>query len=363
MSSTIGHILKVSIFGQSHSEAIGCVIDGFPAGFAVDQEQLGAFMARRAPGGLPWSTPRKEADAVRFLGGLSQGVTCGAPLAAVIENTNTRSQDYDSLKTVPRPGHADYVAQVKWKGNQDCRGGGHFSGRLTAPLCVAGGIAKQYLETLGIVCGAHLIQVGSIHGTRWDSQQVSPDQLRYAQEAVFPAEPPYDQAMIDEIVQARSEKDSVGGVIECAMAGLPVGVGQPMFDGLENRIAQIAFGIPAVKGIEFGDGFEVAGRRGSANNDPYRMVDGQVSITSNTAGGILGGISNGQPLVFRVALKPTPSIFLPQESVDLSTGSNTQLAIHGRHDPCLSVRAVPVVEAACCLAVLDLLLEQRLDLV
>lgn len=362
MASTIGKNITVSIFGQSHSAGIGCVIEGIPAGKRIDLDELQAFLARRAPGGLPWSTPRKEADTPEFLSGIVGGVTCGAPLAAIIRNTNTRSADYDALRTVPRPGHADYVADVKFGGAQDPSGGGHFSGRLTAPLCIAGGIALQLLREEGIYVGAHIVRIENECDEYYPTQGITPELLGAASEQAFPAlNSDAAQRMIDAIARARSEKDSVGGVVECAAIGMPVGVGEPMFDGIENAIARMVFGIPAVKGIEFGCGFGAATMRGSLHNDPYRMDNGHVAFESNNAGGILGGITTGEPLIFRAAFKPTSSIFMPQDSVNLKTGSNAVLELKGRHDPCVVVRAVPVVEAACALALLDSLLESRMD--
>lgn len=362
MASRIGKNITVSIFGQSHSAGIGCVIEGIPAGKRIDLDELQTFLSRRAPGGMPWSTPRKEADLPEFLGGIVDGVTCGAPLAAVIRNTNTRSGDYDLLRTVPRPGHADYVANAKFGGAQDASGGGHFSGRLTAPLCIAGGIALQLLREEGIHIGAHISRIAGIADVPFDPHSIDPAAFDELAAMPFPVlDQEAGERMIAVIADAREEHDSVGGVIECAAVGMPVGVGEPMFDGVENAIARMVFGIPAVKGLEFGRGFEVADLRGSQNNDPYRMGEDGVCLTSNNAGGILGGITNGEPVVFRAAFKPTPSISRAQESVNLKTGENEALEVKGRHDPCVVVRAVPVVEAACALALYDLLLESRMD--
>ena len=319
-----GEVLELSIFGQSHSPAIGMSLSGLPAGFAIDMDELSAFLRRRAPGQNAWSTPRKEADAPEFLSGLVGNVTCGAPLSAIIRNTNTRSQDYSNLVDVPRPGHADYTAQVKFGGFQDVAGGGHFSGRLTAPLCIAGGICKQLLHEKGIEVMARIDAVAGIQ----------------------------DTAEFDAPV---AEEDSVGGVIQCRMLGVPAGLGEPMFGGLENRISQLVFAIPAVKGIEFGLGFEAAKLRGSENNDAYRMENGSVVTETNHCGGILGGISNGMPIIFRAAVKPTPSIGKPQNSVRLSEKQNEVLHIHGRHDPCIVPRAVPCMEAAAAIAIFDAL--------
>ena len=359
MSSEFGSLLKISVFGQSHGRAIGVVVDGLPAGEAVDLEELNAFLARRKPGKSPLSTARREADAPVFLSGLENGVTCGAPLCAVIENGDQHSSDYDALQDKPRPGHADYTAFVKWGGQADMRGGGHFSGRLTAPLCIAGGIAKQILSRRGVYVGAHLQSVGTVADALFP---LRPTKELFDAVAAKPFPVLDDQAgerMQAAIAAAKADRDSLGGIIECGVVGLPAGLGDPMLDGMENRIARLAFAIPAVKGVEFGAGFGVAALRGSQNNDPFYMDGGQVKTRTNHAGGILGGITNGMPLVFRVAVKPTPSIAQPQDSVSLSRGENTTLEIHGRHDPCIVPRAVPCVEAAAAIAVCDALLEQQ----
>ena len=291
---------------------------------------LAAFMARRAPGRDALSTARREADIPEFLCGVKGGVTTGAPIAAIIRNADVRSQDYGNIADVPRPGHADFPAQVKFGGHQDKAGGGHFSGRLTAPLCVAGGIALQLLARRGVTVEAREVRIGG---------ETDPGRMK------------------DVIAAARSEGDSVGGVVEAEVLGMPVGVGDPMFGGLENRIAQAVFGIPAVKGIEFGEGFAVAGMKGSENNDPYGLVDGKVAPLTNHAGGILGGLSTGAPITFRVAFKPTPSIAKEQESVDMATGRPVKLVVKGRHDPCVVLRAVPCVEAAAAIALYDAMLD------
>ena len=334
--------------GQSHSPAIGMSLSGLPAGFAIDMDELSAFLRRRAPGQNAWSTPRKEADAPEFLSGLVGNVTCGAPLSAIIRNTNTRSQDYSNLVDIPRPGHADYTAQVKFGGFQDVAGGGHFSGRLTAPLCIAGGICKQLLHEKGIEVMARIDAVAGIQDTaEFDAPVAQKDFPVTSDEAAG--------KMKAAIAQARAEEDSVGGVIQCRMLGVPAGLGAPMFGGLENRISQLVFAIPAVKGIEFGLGFEAAKLRGSENNDAYHMENGSVVTETNHCGGILGGISNGMPIVFRAAVKPTPSIGKPQNSVRLSEKQNEVLHIHGRHDPCIVPRAVPCMEAAAAIAIFDAL--------
>ena len=357
MSSEFGHLLKISVFGQSHGTAIGVVVDGLPAGEAVALTELQAFLDPRQPGKHPLSTARKEADAPTFLSGLENGMTCGAPLCAVIQNGDQHSGDYAGLTDTPRPGHADYTAAVKWGGHADMRGGGHFSGRLTAPLCIAGGIAKQILARRGVFVGAHLKEVAGIPDAPFPLRPSA----ELFQEVAAKAFPVLDdgagERMRAAILAAREDLDSVGGIVECAATGLPAGLGDPMFDGVENRLAAALFGIPAVKGLEFGAGFDAARLRGSENNDPFVLDHGAVAAESNRAGGILGGITTGMPLLLRAAFKPTPSIARPQRTVRLSTMEETDLEIRGRHDPCIAHRAVPVVEAVTAAVLLDLLLE------
>lgn len=366
MPSSFGNTLRVTVFGQSHSAGVGCVVEGLPSGIAVDQERIARFMARRAPGNAPWTTPRKEKDAVRILSGLNpDGRTCGAPLAAVIENTNTRSQDYGNIMGVPRPGHADFAAWAKWHGEQDIPGGGHFSGRLTGPLCIAGAICLQWLEQQGIRIAAHVDECAGVadeHFCALDNSPAAAERLRAQMDALangreFPAiDKGAAKRMTEAIMAAKAQKDSVGGVVECVACGLPAGVGSPMFDGLENTIAYAVFGIPSVKGIEFGAGFAAAAMRGSQNNDPYEVREGACVPSTNNAGGILGGISTGAPLHFRCALKPISSIGIEQDSVDLERMEPAKLTVRGRHDATAVTRAVPVVEAVTACAVADALL-------
>lgn len=354
MSSTYGERFRFTIFGQSHSEAIGVTVEGIPAGTRVDLQRLQAFLDRRAPGKDPTATARKEQDQVQVLCGLVDGITCGTPLTAIIANTNTRSRDYDNLRDCPRPGHGDFPAQARYGGFQDVAGGGHFSGRLTAPLCVAGGIALQILEDMGVVIGAHIQSIETVEDDRFDPVLLTAQELKTLRQASFPVLRPQAEApMRQAILAAKAQGDSVGGIIECAAVGLPAGWGDPMFGGLENRIAQIVFGIPAVRGVEFGLGFEASKLRGSVHNDPYMIRDGCVRTVTNHHGGILGGISTGMPLIFRAAVKPTPSIGQSQQSVSLSRGQEETLTIRGRHDPCIVPRAVPVMEAAAAAAIYD----------
>lgn len=361
MASTFGKNIQISIFGQSHSAAIGASIDGLPAGEVIDPIEFQAFMTRRAPGQGAYSTTRKEADLPEFLSGVLEEegkyITCGAPLAMVIRNTNTRSSDYAKLKDCPRPGHADYTAEIRYNGYQDVRGGGHFSGRLTACLCAAGGICKQILARRGITVGAHVYSVGNVMDTPYDALVDDPSLLTKTASGFPVLDDEAGKAMLDLIEVCRKEGDSIGGVIECAVIGMPAGIGSPMFDGVENKLAQIVFGIPAVKGLEFGAGFDASTLRGSENNDSYYMDGDTVKVRTNHAGGILGGITSSAPIIFRAAFKPTPSIFRAQQSISLSEGCDKALVIEGRHDPCIVPRAVPVVEAAAAIALLDLLEE------
>lgn len=357
MSSEFGKLLKISVFGQSHGKAIGVNIDGLPAGEPIDLEALNAFLDRRRPGKSPLSTARRENDAPVFLSGMENGVTCGAPLCAIIENSDQHSSDYSELVDKPRPSHADYTARVKWDGHADMRGGGHFSGRLTAPLCIAGGIAKQILARRGIFVGAHLAAVGTENDAPFPLRP-TPELFDAIAAKAFPVVDDDAGARMQALIlEARQNLDSVGGIIECAAIGLPAGLGDPMFDGVENRLASALFGIPAVKGVEFGLGFGSARLHGSENNDPFTLENGTVVTAGNRAGGILGGITTGMPVTLRTAIKPTPSISRPQQTVSLSAMENAELVIRGRHDPCIAHRAVPVVEAVTAAVLLDLLLE------
>ena len=356
MSNTIGTRLKLTVFGESHGPAVGMTLEGFPAGFEPDLAELQAFLNRRAPSASVFSTSRREADAPEFLSGLHDGRTCGDALTAIIRNTNARRADYANF--LPRPSHADYPAFVKYGGAMDLSGGGCYSGRLTAPICIAGGLCLQYLQARGIAVGAHIERIGGVSDRRFDPVQ---PELPVPAGVLPVLSAPAGERMLAEIAAAKAEGDSVGGCIECAVTGLPTGLGSPMFDGMENRLARILFGIPAVKGLEFGNGFACAGLRGSENNDPYSMNGGAVRTRTNNAGGILGGLTTGMPLVFRAAIKPTPSIAKTQESVSLSRNENETLTVDGRHDPCIVPRAVPCVEAAAAIALLDLYQEGLID--
>ena len=357
MASSWGKHLKISIWGESHSESIGVVVDGLPAGESIDWEQLLQFMGRRRSSGGATDTARVEADVPEIQSGLLNNVTCGTPICALIRNTNTRSKDYSLFERVARPGHADYSGYLRYDGHNDIRGGGHFSGRLTAPLCFAGAIAKQILARKGISICAHIQQVGSICERRFSTDDFSADLVLRLNSGFFPTlDESSAQAMLDCIAAARAEGNSVGGAIECAVLGVPGGYGDPLFDSVESQLASLLFSIPAVKGLEFGSGFELAAMCGSESNDAFAVQNGSIVTESNHNGGILGGITTGMPIVFRCAFKPTPSISLPQKTVDFVSKEEVTLNISGRHDPCIVRRAVPVVEAAAALAVLDLLL-------
>ena len=355
MSSMLGTALRVSIFGESHAPAIGCSIDGMPAGVPLDLDELQNFLDRRAPGRDATATTRREADRARILCGVVDGHTTGAPIAAIIENENTRSQDYANLAVTPRPGHADYTAEVKYGGYQDRAGGGHFSGRLTAPLCIAGGICLQILAREGITLVSRIASIAGISDEGELTGSLAGKEFPVVSDA-------RGEEMREAIAAAREAGDSVGGVIECSVFGAPAGLGDPMFGGMENRIAAAVFGIPAVKGVEFGAGFGVASLRGSEDNDAFTVENGKIITETNHCGGILGGITNGMPIVFRAAFKPTPSIAREQQSVNLQTMVPEKMAVTGRHDPCIVPRAVPCVEAAAAIAVYDAYLSRKKEM-
>jgi len=354
MSSIWKNNLTLSIFGESHGRAIGMTIDGIPAGEEIDSKILRTFLKRRVPGRFPWTTSRTEADIPEFLSGLKAGKTTGSPITAIIRNQNSRSSDYDDIKDIPRPGHADYSAHVKYGGNADMSGGGHFSGRLTAALCVAGGVCLQILKRRGVTIGAHIASIGNVSGHPFDMLKIDAATLEVVSGLDFPVIDSEAKAdMVAEIDRARQDKDSLGGIIECAAVGLPAGLGEHIFGGMENRIASLIFGIPAVTSLEFGIGFNCAEMRGSEYNDPFYFDGDIVKTKTNHHGGILGGMTTGMPLIFRASIKPTPSIARAQESVNLRTGESVNLEIMGRHDPCIVPRAVPSIEAVAAIALLD----------
>ncbi len=362
MSTNYGKKINLSVYGGSHDPEIGAILTGLPKGFTFDMEKLLQFMKRRAPGQNSLSTPRKEADLPVFLSGVENNCTLnGEELHVIIRNTNQRSSDYSNLSFIPRPSHADYAARMKYGEAVDLRGGGHFSGRLTAPLCAVGGICLQYLRQKNIRIAAHVYAIGGIGDLPFHTANVSEKELNILEARQdFPVlDEQQGKKMRKLIEEVRAEGDSVGGIVECAVIGLPAGLGEHMFDGMENRISSIVFGIPAVKGIEFGLGFGSAALRGSQNNDAFYTDGKRIFTKTNHAGGILGGMSTGMPLIFRAALKPTPSISKEQDSVDMFTMQPVKLSIKGRHDPCIVLRAVPVFEAAAAIAVCDALLAEN----
>lgn len=357
--NSFGRMVRVTVFGESHAPAIGVVMDGLPAGIAIDLDRVAAFMARRSPG-RAGTTPRSERDSAEILSGVVDGITCGSPLAAVIRNTDTRSRDYSELREKPRPMHADFPAWIKYGGANDIRGGGQFSARLTAPFCFAGAIAKDLLSSQGVEIGSHVASIGPVDDERLDPDAVDADLLRRLSEMPTPViSGPALERMMAEVESARSECDSIGGVIECAVAGAPAGLGEPLYESVESRIASAVFSIPAVRGVEFGAGFSAARMRGSSHNDAYIYKGNDIHTETNRHGGVLGGITTGMPIVFRAAFKPTPSIAREQRTVSLTKREAATLTINGRHDPCVVLRAAPVVEAAVALVLLDLLLESK----
>ena len=337
MQNTFGKNIKITIFGASHAPEIGVTIEGLPSGFAIDMEALRLFLKRRAPGQGKHTTARKEPDEPEFIEGLINGKTTDKPLKVIIRNKDIKPSDYDNIRDIPRPSHADYTAYIKYGKDYAASGGGAFSGRMTAPLCIAGGICLQLLAEKNIQIAAKITQIGNIVGSE--------------------AKP--NEKMLTAIEEARQAGDSLGGIIECAVTGMPAGVGEPMFSGLENHIAQIIFSIPAVKGIEFGNGFAVAGLKGSENNDAFIIEEDKIQTRTNNHGGILGGISSGMPIIFRVAIKPTPSIAIEQDSVSLSQKEAVKLSIQGRHDPCIVPRAVLCIEAAAAIAIYDIMIDNN----
>ncbi len=356
--SSWGNAVKISIFGESHGKGTGVVIDGLPAGEKLDIEEIYLQMSRRAPGKDKAATPRLEKDIPEIISGTLNDTTTGAPLCAFIKNTNTRSQDYGDMLSKPRPSHADYTGYIRYNGYNDIRGGGHFSARLTAPLVFAGAVCRQILSRRGINIAAHIASIGNICDERFDPVDV-PDELIYRLSTTTFGliNTEKEKQMRELIEQCRIEQDSVGGTVECVIKGMPAGAGSPMFYGIENVISSIIFGIPAVKGIEFGSGFDGSAQRGSRNNDEFYFDGKTVKTRTNNHGGILGGISSGMPIIFRTAMKPTPSISQLQKTVDLKKHKDSEIEIKGRHDPCIVVRAVPVIEAAAAVAVINILSE------
>ncbi|HEY5575752.1 MAG TPA: chorismate synthase [Clostridiaceae bacterium] len=354
MSGTWGRNIKFSIFGESHGKAVGITIDGLKPGIEVDLDYIKREMVRRAPGKSELSTQRQEDDSFEILSGLFMGKTTGTPLCAIIRNSGQHSKDYEKTKSLIRPSHADYTGSVKYMGFNDYRGGGHFSGRLTAPLVFAGAVCRQVLEKRGIIIGSHVRSIGRIEDRGFSLKDIDQDKLQSLRSEGFPVlDAEAGEAMQKAILDARAEQDSVGGVIETAAINLPAGIGDPFFDSLESTLAHLLFSVPGIKGLEFGAGFDITRLRGSEANDEYYVDDGKVSAYSNNNGGIIGGITNGMPLLFRVAVKPTPSIGRTQRTINIENMNNETIEISGRHDPCIVTRAVPVIEAVTAMALLD----------
>ncbi len=360
MSGIWGKNVKISIFGESHGVAIGVTIDGLPAGIELDLDYINQEMQRRAPGKNSISTPRKEGDQFEILSGFFNGKTTGTPLCSIIRNSNQKSKDYDSIKSIMRPSHGDFPGHIKYDGHNDYRGGGHFSGRITAPLVFAGALAKHILEQKGITVASHIKAIENVEDQKLDLVNIDKAMIKSIKHKDFPViDDALGEEMKEAIHAARNDGDSVGGVIECVVLDVDPGLGSPFFDSIESRLSHAIFAIPGVKGIEFGLGFEISKLRGSEANDEFYIEDETVKTYSNNNGGITGGITNGMPIVFKVAMKPTPSISKMQRTIDISDMSNTEVEVHGRHDPCIVQRAVPVVEAACALTILDFFLEKE----
>ncbi len=358
MSSLFNGGISVSLFGESHGKGIGVILDNLPSGEEIDLDKIGEFMARRAPKKDGTSTMRNEKDIPEILSGLYNGKTTGTPLCAVIMNSDQHSGDYGNISHIARPAHADHTGYLRYNGANDPRGGGHFSGRITAPLVFAGAVCAQILEHRGITTGAHIVSIKNVSENKFDPMNITASQLEAVKKRIFPTVSEDAEAKMREVINdARMAQDSVGGVIECAAVGFPAGIGSPMMDGLENTIARLVFAVPAVKGIEFGNGFECAQLFGSENNDEFVIDNGEIKTATNNHGGILGGISSGMPIIFRAAFKPTPSISRPQNSVDFKTLTAEELIIKGRHDPCVVPRAVPCIEAAMNIALVSALME------
>lgn len=365
MMSSVGNRIKLSVFGESHGPFVGCRLEGLPSGVKIDFDGLLLQMQRRAPGKDDISSKRKEDDLPEIISGVEGGITTGGPVEIIIKNNDAKSEDYEIIKDTPRPSHADFAATIKYNGKVDLRGGGHFSGRLTAPIVAAGTICRQILKEKGVTLGGHILSVGNISDTPFDSVNLSATELENLNEKVFALNnPELETSLRKEIEAAKLEADSIGGLVELAAVGLPAGLGEPMFKGIENTVSSVLYGIPAVKGVSFGAGFGYATMKGSEANDQMYYDGGKVKCYTNNCGGITGGMTNGMPLIVTIAIKPTPSIGKTQKTVNLKTGENTELVVEGRHDPCIVPRALPALEAALSFALLDILLgnEQGEDL-
>lgn len=358
MSGIFGNKIKLSIFGESHGKAIGITIDGLKPGIELDLDYIKEQMGRRAPGTSEFTTPRKETDEFAILSGCFNGKTTGTPICAVIKNKDTHSKDYEKTKNLLRPGHADFTGLVKYNGFNDYRGGGHFSGRITAPLVFAGAICKKILEDRNIIIGSHIKSIGNISdASLFDPVLLKEDDLRLLSKSRFPViDKESCQKMKDTIINAKSEADSVGGIVETAVINIPSGIGDPFFDSVESILSHLLFSIPAVKGVEFGEGFNISSMKGSQANDEY-YVDGnnEIKTKTNNNGGILGGITNGMPVLVKTSIKPTASISKLQKTVDVEKMEDSELIIQGRHDPCIVPRAIPVIEAVTAIGILDMM--------
>jgi chorismate synthase len=360
MSGTWGKNIKLSIFGESHGSAIGITIDGLEPGLEIDIEAVKKEMDRRAPGRSPLATARKESDTFEILSGYFNDRTTGTPLCAIIRNADQHSKDYGDLKKLMRPGHADYTGNVRYKGFNDYRGGGHFSGRITAPLVFAGAIAKQILANKGIIIGSHIKSIERIQDASFEEIDLNEDLIRKLSYESFPViNKSSGDNMQELILKVKKDLDSVGGIVETVILNLPSGIGSPFFDSVESHLSSIIFSIPATKGIEFGKGFDISALKGSEANDEFYIENDIIKTKTNNNGGILGGITSGMPLVFRTAIKPTASISREQHTVDIEAHKNVTLSIKGRHDPCIVPRAIPVIEAVSAIAILDLMLDIR----
>ena len=358
LSGIWGRNLKVSISGESHGTGIGITIDGLPSGFEIDLDKVNFEMGRRAPGKSPLSTARKEGDNVEILSGFFEGKTTGTPLCGIIRNKDNRSRDYGKLRDLMRPGHADYTGNVRYNGFNDYRGGGHFSGRITAPIVFAGAICKQILEKEGIKITSHVKSIGKVEDINFNSLEIEEEIMNNLLNMELPVlDKSVEEKMREEILNAKSEGDSVGGIIECAITGIKAGVGSPFFYSIESVISHLLFSVPAVKGVEFGEGFNITKLRGSEANDSMYYDGDQVKTRTNNNGGIIGGISNGMPIIFRAGIKPTASIIKKQETINIKTKENEELVIEGRHDPCIVQRAIPVIECIAAIGILDLMKE------
>lgn len=359
MSNIYGKNVRVSIFGESHGAGIGIVIDGVKPGTPVDMDRIAVQMARRAPGGS-LATARREADQVEILSGILNGKAEGTPICGIIRNTDTRSSDYLKTAGLLRPSHADYTGHIRYKGFEDIRGGGHFSARITAPLMFAGALLRQALEAEGIRLGSHILQIHQVKERSFSQEDLTEQNLADLGAMRLPVLDTAKEPLLQqEIEKARAAGDSVGGIVETAITGLPAGIGDPFFDSMESRLSQILFSVPAVKGVSFGSGFAFADMTGSEANDPFRLENGRIVTETNHNGGILGGITTGMPVVFQTVLKPTASISRPQRTVDIARMEEAEITVSGRHDPCIVVRAVPVLEACACIAVYDAMKEAQ----